>query len=87
MNQQASVPEFLRRNNFLVVKITAEAELCFQRRSKRGDKTLGSAHHSTEQGLDEIAPNYQIENNSTLEDLRTEVQTFIEGIKNDFDAQ
>ena len=69
--------EFLRTKDFRFVRIIADPNECESRRRARGDRTLGSASHATEQGLDEIEPDYRIHNESTIEDLRTQVIRFM----------
>jgi dephospho-CoA kinase len=77
--------EFVKTNDFLLIRLLADEQICTERRHNRGDITLGSAKHSTEQGLDEITAHYQIENNTTLEDLRIKVIQIVENMKNDSD--
>ncbi len=79
--------DFIRSNNFLLVRVVAHEELCLHRRNERRDRSLGAVNHLTEQGLDEIISNYQIENNTTLQDLRAKVVRFIEEIGDDFNRQ
>lgn len=78
--------EFLSEKGFKLIKIISNPEVCEQRRAVRGDKSLGSATHSTEQGLDTISPDYLIENNETLIRLQGKVETLLGDILNDING-
>ncbi len=76
--------EFISELKFIVVKIQASHETCIERRRSRGDISLESSQHPTEQGLDTIKPDHIITNNGTLADLKTEVTSFLHELFDDF---
>jgi cytidine deaminase len=65
--------EFMKENGFNIINVFASPEVCISRREVRGDVSLGSHKHTTEQGLDSIIPDLTIENTGTLEELRDKV--------------
>lgn len=75
--------DFLRSMNFKLIRITADVQVCDLRRGERGDRSLGSASHATEQGLDEIVPDHLIPNETSIEDLRVRVTALMEELCND----
>jgi len=75
--------KFLKKKGFTLIKIVANPDLCERRRSARGDKSLGSSTHLTEQGLDEIQPDYSLENNESLMALQEKVRMLLGDILND----
>jgi len=70
--------DHVRSHGFRLGRVVADAASCVRRREVRGDRSLGSASHVTEQGLDEIVPDFVVENNSSLEELREMVKRVLE---------
>jgi cytidine deaminase len=77
-DMRMSESAFMLKEGFSLVRVDAPHEVCRLRRASRGDMTLGSEHHSTEMGLDDVKPNAVIENNSTIESLRQELGALLE---------
>lgn len=71
---------FIRQQNFLVIKITTDKKLSIKRRMLRGDISLANANHQTEIITDDISFDYCIENNKTLHNYQETVLKLIEGL-------
>ena len=69
--------EFVRGLNFTLVQISARDELCLSRRQQRGDVSLGAENHVTEQGIDRIQADIEIENETSIEDFRERLAALI----------
>lgn len=67
----------VKEMGFLVVHIVADPSLAMERRKKRGDLSLGSSSHETENGITSNMYDVQIPNNGTLQDYEKCVVQFL----------
>lgn len=70
----------LRAMGFTFVRLTADPALCRQRRAGRGDASLGSHTHPTEQGLDGVQHDFTVANEGTLSELEARLESFLEAL-------
>ncbi len=63
---------------FTVVRVTAPDALRRERKSGRGDRLAGRDDHPTEAGVDDITPDYEIDNSGTLEELESQIRAVAE---------
>lgn len=71
------LPE-LARQGFQLVRVSAPDDLRRQRRAGRGDRTIGSDTHPTEQGGDDVTADHEVVNSGTVDDLRSQIGTLVE---------
>lgn len=69
---------YLKELGFIIVEIITRPEITGARRELRGDVTLGSSNHSSENGQRDIESDYTIINESTIEDFRESAERFVE---------
>lgn len=77
--RQLNEAERLKKEGFLIVKVTAPEEVRIERMEASGDVfSLEDLQHETELNVDLIEPDVEIINDGTLEDLYIKVQKVIQ---------
>jgi len=64
---------FVRNEGFFILNIIADPMIALERRRLRGDLSLGSVSHSTEEGLASRLYDYQIANNGSLQEFKQKI--------------
>ena len=78
--RQLNELERLRKEGFIIIKVTAPEELRLQRILESGDVFNPEVlHHETELQVDEVNPDIEIINDGTLEELKDKVQKMLQG--------
>lgn len=80
--RQVNEASYLKEKGFTIIKVETADEIRLERMNAEGDTfTLEDLNHETELQVDEIPYDYLIDNNTTLEDLRVQVDYIINEIK------
>jgi AAA domain len=80
--RQQNEYDWLKKNGFTVIKVETEPEIRIERMKASGDKfELQDLLHPVEQQIKHLPADYVVTNNTTLDDLFTQVDFILEELK------
>jgi dephospho-CoA kinase len=80
--RQSNEISWCRANGFTLIRVTAPDDVRIGRAIKAGDNFCeNDMEHSTELAIDNFAVDYTVENNGTVDELKTKIDAILEEIR------